>query len=105
MPTDLPRGFAAHVVNVGVKDASDDFVLVACEAPCAAAGVFTRSRFAGPSVVVSREHLADLRAQAVVVVSKNANVATGAEGLARSSPASRGRSAATRETLRSPPPA
>ena len=82
MPTDLPRGFAAHVVNVGVKDASDDFVLVACEAPCAAAGVFTRSRFAGPSVVVSREHLADLRAQAVVVVSKNANVATGAEGLA-----------------------
>jgi glutamate N-acetyltransferase/amino-acid N-acetyltransferase len=82
VPTELPRGFAAHVVNVGVKDDSDDFVLVVCDAPCAAAGVFTRSRFAGPSVVVSRDHLADLRARAVVVVSKNANVATGSVGLA-----------------------
>ena len=82
MPTELPLGFGAHVVNVGVKDSSDDFVLVACDTECAAAGVFTRSRFAGPSVLVSREHLADHRARAVVVVSKNANVATGAEGLA-----------------------
>jgi glutamate N-acetyltransferase/amino-acid N-acetyltransferase len=43
--------------------------------------VFTQSRFAGPSVVVSREHIANLSARAVVVISKNANVATGAEGM------------------------
>ena len=43
--------------------------------------MFTQSRFAGPSVVVSREHIADLSARAVVVISKNANVATGAEGM------------------------
>jgi glutamate N-acetyltransferase/amino-acid N-acetyltransferase len=49
---------------------------------CAADGVFTKSRFAGPSVQVSREHLADGRASAIVIVSKNANVATGAVGLA-----------------------
>jgi len=79
---ELPQGFAAHVVSLGIKDHSDDFVLVACADLGAAAGVFTRSRFAGPSVIISREHLADLRARAVVVVSKNANVATGAEGLA-----------------------
>ena len=45
-----------------------------------AAGVFTRSRFAGPSVVVSRQHVADGWARAMVVVSKNANVANGPVG-------------------------
>jgi glutamate N-acetyltransferase/amino-acid N-acetyltransferase len=77
----LPRGFTAHVANIGIKDATDDFVVVAADQPCAAAGVFTLSRFAGPSVVISRENIADHRAQAVVVISKNANVATGGAGL------------------------
>ena len=84
-PTDsipLPRGFTAHVANIGIKDGTDDFVVVAADESCAAAGVFTLSRFAGPSVVVSREHIEDLTARAVVVISKNANVATGAAGLA-----------------------
>jgi glutamate N-acetyltransferase/amino-acid N-acetyltransferase len=78
----LPRGFRAHVTNVGIKDTTDDFVVVASDVPAACAAVFTRSSFAGPSVIVSREHAADFRARAVVVVSKNANVATGPEGLA-----------------------
>ncbi|NNE12576.1 MAG: bifunctional glutamate N-acetyltransferase/amino-acid acetyltransferase ArgJ [Ilumatobacter sp.] len=78
--TDLPAGFACHVANIGVKDDSDDFVVIAADRPVAASGLFTRSRFAGPSVIVSREHLADGSAQAIVVVSKNANVATGPEG-------------------------
>ena len=78
----LPRGFHAHVANIGIKDDTDDFVVVAAETPCTASAVFTRSRFAGPSVEVSRRHVADGSLQALVVVSKNANVATGAEGLA-----------------------
>ena len=78
----LPLGFRAHVTNVGVKDTTDDFTVVAADAVCAAAGVFTRSSFAGPSVLVSRRHVADGRARAMVVVSKNANVATGPQGLA-----------------------
>jgi glutamate N-acetyltransferase/amino-acid N-acetyltransferase len=80
--TTLPAGFTCYVANVGVKDDTDDFVVVAAAALCAADGVFTKSRFAGPSVQVSREHLADGRASAIVIVSKNANVATGAVGLA-----------------------
>ena len=79
--TRLPEGFGCYVANVGIKDDSDDFVVVAADATCAAAGVFTKSRFAGPSVQVSREHLDDGRARAIVVVSKNANVATGEAGL------------------------
>ncbi len=79
---ELPLGFGCHVANVGIKDHTHDFVVVAADGPCVADGVFTRSRFAGPSVTLSREHLADGAARAIVVVSKNANVANGAPGLA-----------------------
>ena len=78
----LPRGFRAHVTNIGVKDSTADFTVVASEQPCTAAGVFTRSSFAGPSVLVSRSHVAHGTARAMVVISKNANVATGEQGLA-----------------------
>ena len=81
-PLVLPRGFHAYVTNVGVKDDTDDFTIVASDGPCTAAGVFTQSSFAGPSVVVSRRHVAGGSARAMVVISKNANVATGAQGLA-----------------------
>ncbi|MFZ9817794.1 MAG: bifunctional glutamate N-acetyltransferase/amino-acid acetyltransferase ArgJ [Ilumatobacteraceae bacterium] len=81
MSVDLPRGFTSYVTNIGIKDSSDDFTLVAATTTCSAAGVFTQSRFAGPSVIVSREHLVDGRARGVVVISKNANVATGATGM------------------------
>jgi glutamate N-acetyltransferase/amino-acid N-acetyltransferase len=77
----LPRGFSSYVTNVGIKDETDDFTVVAATTAVPAAGVFTQSRFAGPSVVVSREHLSSHKAQVVVVISKNANVANGPTGL------------------------
>ena len=76
----LPAGFRSHVANIGIKDETDDFLVLAADAPCPAAAVFTRSRFAGPSVTLSRRHVADGRLRAFVVVSKNANVATGPDG-------------------------
>jgi glutamate N-acetyltransferase/amino-acid N-acetyltransferase len=81
MAISLPQGFRAHVTNVGIKDATDDFTLVVADTVCSAAGMFTQSRFAGPSVVVSREHISSHTAKAVVVISKNANVATGDMGM------------------------
>jgi len=86
----LPHGFHAHVANVGIKDQTDDFVIIASEVPCASVAMFTRSRFAGPSVVISRRNAAAGALQAVVVVSKNANVATGPEGLANAEGLGRG---------------
>lgn len=82
MPISLPEGFSSYVTNVGVKDHTKDFTLVAASTPCPTAAVFTQSLFAGPSVLVSRENVANKRARAVVVLSKNANVATGATGMA-----------------------
>lgn len=78
--TPLPRGFSSYVTSLGIKDGTDDFVVIAADSPVGAAGMFTRSRFAGPSVELSRAHVADGRARAVVVVSKNANVANGRRG-------------------------
>lgn len=78
----LPAGFSSHVANVGIRDDSLDFAVIAADEPCAAAAVFTRSRFSGPSVTLSREHVADGVLQAIAVISKNANVATGDAGTA-----------------------
>ena len=73
--TALPKGFRAHVANIGIKDATTDFALVVGDDACAASAVFTKSRFAGPSVLLSRDHVADGSIRAVAVISKNANVA------------------------------
>ena len=77
----LPAGFSSFVTNVGVKDDTKDFTVVLGDPGTTSAGVFTRSLFAGPSVLLSRRNL-DGANRAVVVLSKNANVATGEEGAA-----------------------
>ena len=77
---DLPVGFACHAGNVGMKDESDDVMVLAADRVSAAAGVFTKSLFSASSVRLSRSNVADGQARAVVVVSKNANVATGEQG-------------------------
>lgn len=79
--TDLPMGFRGRVTNIGIKDGSDDLTVIFCDQPVAAAAVFTKSRFAGPSVDLSRIHVADGSSQAMVVISKNANVANGDQGM------------------------
>ena len=77
---EFPAGFACHVTNIGIKDDTDDFVVITTDRPHPSVGRFTKSRFAGPSVTLSREHLRDGNAQAMVIISKNANVANGSVG-------------------------
>jgi glutamate N-acetyltransferase/amino-acid N-acetyltransferase len=75
-----PRGFRTHTGNLGIKDDTPDVAVVVSEVPASMAAVFTRSRFAGPSVVLSRTAAASGTGRGVVVISKNANVATGSAG-------------------------
>lgn len=77
---EVPRGFVSYAGNAGLKDATPDISILAATGSCRADGVLTRSLFAGPSVALSRRHLAHGRARAIVTVSKNANVATGPRG-------------------------
>ncbi|MEW2546641.1 bifunctional glutamate N-acetyltransferase/amino-acid acetyltransferase ArgJ [Streptomyces sp. NPDC047002] len=82
MPEEIlrPRGFRGVSANMGLKDVDDDFTTVVSEVPARSAAVFTRSRFAGPSVLLSREAAARHDARGMVVLSRNANVATGRAG-------------------------
>jgi len=76
-------GFEAAGLACGIKaDGRPDLALVATSdrRPVTAAGVFTSNRVAAAPVQVSRRHLHDGRAAAVVLNSGNANAATGEAG-------------------------
>lgn len=79
---ELPTGFRAYTGYAGLRDPGegDDVAVVFSERPCSTAAVFTKSLFAGPSVILSRKRAASGRARGFVVVAKNANVATGSSG-------------------------
>jgi glutamate N-acetyltransferase/amino-acid N-acetyltransferase len=74
-------GFSWFGKNIGIKDGTLDFGGIFSDVPCQAAGVFTRNTMPGAPVVVGREHLRDGILQAVIVNSKNANVATSQRGV------------------------
>jgi glutamate N-acetyltransferase/amino-acid N-acetyltransferase len=76
-----PQGYLSLAKNIGVKDETLDFTVMYSTVRAAAAGLFTQSLFCGAPVVVGREHLADGYLQALVINSKNANVATGKQGV------------------------
>jgi glutamate N-acetyltransferase / amino-acid N-acetyltransferase len=79
------QGFDAGGTACGIKgSAAPDLSLVATSsrAAVAAAGVFTTNLVQAGPVVVSRRHLSDGRAAAVVLNSGNANAATGERGRA-----------------------
>jgi len=76
-------GFVAGGLACGIKDSgAPDLAVVATDdhAPVPAAAVFTSNLAQAAPVHVSRAHLADPRAAAVVLSSGNANAATGEAG-------------------------
>ena len=83
MSVTAPEGFVAGGAACGIKDSgAPDLAVVATADRRAvpAAGVFTTNRACAAPVQVSREHLTDGRAAAVVLSSGNANAATGERG-------------------------
>ena len=76
-----PQGFLSLAKNVGIKDDTLDLTVIYSTARARAAAVFTRNRFPGAPVIVGRAHISDGFVQALVINSKNANVAMGQIGL------------------------
>ena len=76
-----PQGFLSLAKNVGIKDSTLDLTVIYSTVRARAAAMFTRNRFPGAPVIVGRKHVADGFAQALVVNSKNANVAMGQIGI------------------------
>jgi glutamate N-acetyltransferase/amino-acid N-acetyltransferase len=79
-----PLGFLAGATAAGIRDDIDerpDLALLYSEERCATGAVYTTHRFPGASLRVSREHLADFHAQALVANSGVANAFTGEQGM------------------------
>ncbi len=79
-----PKGFRANGLWCGIRKKNDkrDLSLIVSDAPCAAAGMYTKNVVKAASVLVTREHLSDGNARAVICNSGNANACTGEAGLA-----------------------
>jgi glutamate N-acetyltransferase/amino-acid N-acetyltransferase len=75
-------GFSFSTVEAAIKKAGrKDLALIYSEVSATAAAVFTTSSVKAAPVLVSREHIADGFAQALVVNSGNANACTGEPGM------------------------
>ena len=69
------QGFSAGATRCGIKASSqkDDTAIIFSEIPCTAAAVYTKNRVKASPIQVTRDHLANQVAQAVIVNSGNAN--------------------------------
>jgi len=78
------KGFLSGTTSCGIKRTGplrSDLSIVASEFPSTAAGVFTTNLVKAAPVILSRTHLEDGKARAVVLNSGNANACTGTPGL------------------------
>ena len=74
------RGIKCWGAHIGVKSMRRDLALIYSEVPASAAAVFTQNQVVAEPVKVSRKHIANGKAQAIVVNAGNANACTGEQG-------------------------
>ena len=78
-----PKGFKANGVAAGIKRSGKrDLALIVSEVPAVSAAVYTKNSIKAAPLLVSRKHLRDHKARAIVVNSGNANCFTGKAGMA-----------------------
>ncbi len=78
-----PQGFLAGAVEANIKSPDRlDLAVLYSEKPCVAAGVFTTNLIKSAPVLLSKKHLKNGEAQAIVVNSGCANACTGDAGMA-----------------------
>jgi glutamate N-acetyltransferase/amino-acid N-acetyltransferase len=79
---DIPKGFQFAGLNCGIKPNNLDLCLIASDAPCVAAGVYTQNLVRAACIDWNREITPTETARAVVINSGNANACTGQQGAA-----------------------
>ena len=75
------RGITCWGAHTGVKSMRRDLAIIFSKVPASAAAVFTQNQVVAAPVIVSRKHIADGKAQAIVINAGNANAATGKQGM------------------------
>ena len=68
-------GFTASGINAHIKPNStkNDMALIYCDTKCTAAALYTQNKVQGAPITVTKQHLSNHTAQAVIVNSGNAN--------------------------------
>ncbi|MGL5615199.1 MAG: bifunctional ornithine acetyltransferase/N-acetylglutamate synthase [Sarcina sp.] len=81
-----PKGFLASGIHCGLKKRKEklDLALIYSEKISTAAAVYTKNLVKGNPILVTKEHLIDNKAQAIIINSGNANTCTGVDGLNKS---------------------
>ncbi len=79
-----PKGFKASGVHCGIRKnkTKKDLALIVSDNLCSAAAVYTTNKVYGAPITVTREHLSNGKAQAVICNSGNANTCN-ADGVAK----------------------
>lgn len=75
------RGITCWGAHIGVKSMKRDLAIIYSKVPASAAAVFTQNQVVAAPVTVTRKHIADGKAQAIVINAGNANAATGKQGI------------------------
>ena len=75
------RGFLAAGIHCGLKKHKKDLSLIYSENICTAAAVFTSNKVKGAPILVSKDHLKNNLAQAIITNSGNANTCNGDDGI------------------------
>jgi len=78
---DQVPGFRCLGKRAGIKKQGKDLAVLYSATLCQTAAVYTQNKVKGAPLYITREHLSDGQAQAVIVNSGNSNVATGQKGL------------------------
>ena len=78
-----PNGFKAAGVHCGIKKGSlkKDLAIIYSDVPATACGVYTKNKVKGAPLLITKEHLSNKCAQAIIINSGNANTCTGNDGL------------------------
>ena len=80
-----PKGFLASGIHCGVKAGTTkkDLALIYSEVPCIGTGMYTNNIVKAAPIRITKEHLSDKKAQAIICNSGNANCCTGEDGLSK----------------------
>src|SRR3989338_1391007 len=77
----LVKGMKALGKKCGIKKDKPDMGIIFSEKPCNATAVYTSNSVKGAPLYVTKEHLKNGKAQAIVITSGVANVCTGKKGI------------------------
>lgn len=79
------KGFLASGIHCGIKKNSlkYDLALIYSEVPAIGAGVYTKNKVKGAPLYVTKDHLSNKKARAIIINSGNANTCNGEDGFAK----------------------